>query len=146
MCRVTDVAGDELVQAFGREAAEERGEPVDDDEDEHDDREEPEPQEVRNRKEEPEEDRESRSPEVVRDDEANRVRLGRGHRSRDYPLGSVRSSSSRAGATSCFHRIVRAMTPSATRPRTTLNAVSAICIPTLKLISRLFSIVSLRNT
>ena len=31
-------------------------------------------------------------------------------------------------------------------PRSTLNAVSAICMPTLKLISRVFATGSLRNT
>ena len=62
------------------------------------------------------------------------------------PVGFLASISARAGPDNPFQRSVPAMNSSAISPRRTLNAVSAICMPTLKLTSLVLATCWFRNT
>jgi hypothetical protein len=77
--RIADIAGEEVEEALGRLAADQRGEPVDDHDEERDDPEQRKPDEMRDEQEQSEEDRQPRALEIVGHDEADRMCGGRGH-------------------------------------------------------------------
>ncbi len=111
--RVAEVAGEEVVQSCGGPALHENDEPDDHDDHERDGGPEPEPEDVREGEKPPEEDRQSRAPEIVGDDEPDRVRSGvSGHEGEPTarglrPLRLVRGRSAASSAASVRCRRAR---------------------------------------
>jgi hypothetical protein len=70
---VAQVAREEVVQAHGRKACEQRREPVGEHGENDDHGQEPDPEEMRDRQDEAEEDRQPRPTQVVRDTQPDRV-------------------------------------------------------------------------
>src|SRR4029077_18739839 len=104
------------------------------------------PEVVRDREQQPEEDRQSRAPQIVVDDQADRVpRLGLGldRRGRSWGRGRRRFGGQRvahgprayafssSGTTRRFQRSVPTIRKSEANPTTTFRSVVAMYIPTL---------------